>query len=128
MSLPALQASGQGREQAKANVAQTIRVYDVSDIVQQQSQMIGDWLTGENDAQVSGLGNSATGGFGGSAGMPGTGGGGMGGGMGGVPGGGGGFFSVPSHIQPQFGGFGGESDQKDTQQDGGNTDRDVDVE
>ncbi|QDV70186.1 hypothetical protein Poly24_39050 [Rosistilla carotiformis] len=92
-----LQAHGQDADDEK----RILRVYDVSDIVDPQPKLLGDWLTGESQGTVSGLTNGGIGGGGGFGGGMGTGGGGMGAGAGGM-GGGGGFFAIPSHIQPQF--------------------------
>ncbi|WP_417747075.1 hypothetical protein [Rosistilla oblonga] len=91
-----LQAHGQDADDEK----RILRVYDVSDIVDPQPKLLGDWLSGESKGTVSGLTNGG-GGFGGGMG---AGGGGMGPGAGGIGGGGGGggFFAIPSHIQPQF--------------------------
>ncbi|WP_145122322.1 hypothetical protein [Rosistilla oblonga] len=81
-----------------------IRVYDVRDLTDPQTSLLGDWLTGENQAKVSGLSHGVLGG--GGSGGAGFGGGSGGAGMEGGDAGGGGFFSIPSHIQPQFGGGG----------------------
>lgn len=86
-----------------------IRVYDVSDLIDPQPDLLGDWLSGQGKGTVTGLSgfgggtNTQMGGGGGGFGGDGGGGGGFGGGGGG---GGGGFFSIPSDIQPQFGDFG----------------------